>query len=45
MKKVHQFPGLEIFVVIPACCTLAGFVVSVVLGSKVNHFKRLSYGT
>jgi len=29
MKKVHQFPGLEIFVVIPACCTLAGFVVSV----------------
>jgi len=29
MKKVHQFPGLEIFVVIPATCTLAGFVVSV----------------
>jgi hypothetical protein len=29
MKKVHQFPGWEIFVVIPAACTLAGFVVSV----------------
>ena len=32
MKKVHQFPGFEIFVVIPATCSLAGFVVSVLLG-------------
>ena len=32
MEKVHKFPGLEIFVVIPATCSLAGFLVSVVLG-------------
>jgi len=32
MNKVHQFPSWEILVVIPACCTLAGFLVSVLLG-------------
>ncbi len=32
MNKIHQFPSWEIMVVIPACCTLAGFVVSVLLG-------------
>ncbi len=30
MKKVHQFPGWEIFVVIPAVCSLAGYLVSMV---------------
>lgn len=29
MKKIHQFPGFEIFVVVSACCTLACFVVPV----------------
>jgi hypothetical protein len=32
MKKIHQFPSWEIMVVIPASCTLVGFVVSMVLG-------------
>ncbi len=32
MKKVHKSLGLELFVVIPVTCSLAGFVVSVVFG-------------